>query len=81
MLSRQSLYLIVLLILQLLDKVFSIVLHLISHFLHLQIVLLLQVICPALELLPQLGLPLVVLGFEGEGIVLLAELLLLERDM
>jgi len=78
MFSGQSLYLIVLLVLQLFYEVFSVVLHLVSHLLHLQIVLLFQIIRSPLELLPQLGLSLVVLGFEGEGIVLLTELLLLE---
>lgn len=45
---------------------------------HLQVVLLLQVVGPTLELLPQLSLPLVVLRLERKGVVLLAQLLLLE---
>jgi len=77
-LSRQPLDLVVLLVLQLLYQVLPIVLHLVTHFLHLQVVLLLQVVGPALELLPQLSLPLVILRLEREGVVLLAQLLLLE---
>jgi hypothetical protein len=48
--------------------------------LHLQIVLLLQIIGLALELLSQFCLPLIVLGFKRKRIVFLAEFLLLERD-
>lgn len=47
---------------------------------HLQVVLLLQIVGLALELLPQFGLPLIVLGFQRKGIVFLAEFLLLEGD-
>lgn len=53
-------------------------LHFVAHLLHLQVVLLLEVVGLALELLAQLGLSLVVLCLEGEGVVFLAELLLLE---
>lgn len=56
-------------------------LHLVAHLLHLQVVLLLEVVGLALELLPQLGLALVVLCLKCEGVILLAELLLLEGDV
>lgn len=79
MLSGQLLDLVVLLVLQLLDQVLPVVLHLVTHLDHLQVVSLLQVVGLALELLPQLGLALVVLSLQREGVVLLAELLLLER--
>lgn len=70
--------LIVLFVLKLLDEVLPVVFHLVSHLLHLQVVLLLQVVGPPLELLPQLCLPLVVLCLQGEGVVLLRKLLLLQ---
>ena len=80
-LGRQLLYLVVLLVLQLLYEVLPEVLHLVPHLLHLEVVLLLEVSGLPLELLPQLSLPLVVLGLEGEEVVFLAELLLFEGDV
>jgi hypothetical protein len=80
-LSRQLLYLVVLLVLQLLYEVLPEVLHLVPHLLHFEVVLLLEVGRLPLELLPQLSLPFVVLGLEGEEVVFLAELLLFEGDV
>lgn len=81
MLCGQFFDLIVLFVLQLFDEVLPVVFHLVSHLLHLEVVFLLQVVGPSLELLPQLCLPFVVLCLKGEGIVLLRKLLLLQRDM
>lgn len=61
-----------------LDELLAVGFHFVAHLLHLQVVFLLQVVSLALKFLPQLGLPLVVLCLEGKGVVLLAELLLLE---
>lgn len=61
-----------------LDELLAVGFHFVAHLLHLEVVPLLQVVGLALKLLAQLGLPFVVLCLKGEGVVLLAELLLLE---
>ena len=78
MFGCQLLDLVVLLVLELLDEIFPVVLHFVPYLLHLEVVLFLQVRGLPFELLPQLGLSLIVLGLEGEEVVLLAQLLLFE---
>ncbi len=81
MLSCQFLYLVILLVLQLLNHLFAIVLHLWTDFLHFQVILFLQICGFSFKFLPEFSLPFIILCLKCKSIVLLRNFLLFKRYM